>query len=342
MNQKLIRSIGGLLCVVAAACTEPTAPEAARLAVPANPVNTASATCHVDVRKSTITCDDLTTSLSSSGSRATVMLGGQDVFLRISSSGTAYDSATSDFHSTVTVQNLTKQSIGTDDGVAVKGVNVFFNSGPTVTSGTGTVTVNADGTAMFSQAGQPYYLYNQILAPYEISSSRLWQFTVPATVKTFDFTLLVSTSAVNEAGSYLDKVWNGSVSSVWENASNWNSGVPDSASTVAVPPASLLGSGQQPVLSGGATILNLRVGTASSLNLSGFSLRVRGNLDAPGSITNGLAVMTGSSAVAGGTVDRLDIQGKVRLQRDLKTTGRVSINDGLLNSSDKLIYISIQ
>jgi hypothetical protein len=240
------------------------------------------------------------------------------------------------------VQNLTKQSLGTDDGVAVKGVNVFFNSGPTVTSGTGIVTVNADGTAMFSQAGQPYYLYNQIIAPYEISSSRLWQFTVPATVKTFDFTLLVSTNAVNETGSFLDKLWNGSVSSSWENASNWNSGVPDSASTVAVPPATLLGSAPQPVLGGSATVLNLRVGTGSTLNLGGFSIRVRGNLDVPGSITNGSTVMTGSSAIAGGNFDRVDIQGKVRLQRDLKTTGRVSINDGLLNSSDKLIYISLQ
>ena len=52
------------------------------------------------------------------------------------------------------------QPMGTPDGSTVTGLKVFFHDGPTVTGGTGAVSVsNADGTGTFSGSGQSYFEY---------------------------------------------------------------------------------------------------------------------------------------------------------------------------------------
>jgi hypothetical protein len=71
---------------------------------------------------------------------------------------------------------------------------VFFSSGPTVTSGTGGISVNnADGTGTFTSTNQPYFQYNQILAKDAVSAARTWQLSMPPTVNSFTFTLYIET-----------------------------------------------------------------------------------------------------------------------------------------------------
>jgi hypothetical protein len=98
------------------------------------------------------------------------------------------------FQADVTLKNLITQPIGTADGTTVTGIKVFFHTGPVVTSGTGTVTVaNADGTGTFTGASQPYFEYSTILQEDEVSAAKTWQWSVPPTVATFEFSVYVST-----------------------------------------------------------------------------------------------------------------------------------------------------
>jgi len=113
--------------------------------------------CQADVRAGTFDC---TTPTPPSGRlSADLVLGGQGTYVALRSSNVSYTSGTATFQADVTVENLTVLPLGTADGGTVTGVEVFFSSGPTVTSGTGTVTVaNPDGTGTFTGTSQPYFL----------------------------------------------------------------------------------------------------------------------------------------------------------------------------------------
>lgn len=137
------------------------------------------------------------------GGPARAILGTPYVKLR--SFNVSYDSVTSVFKADINVQNLLPEVMGTPDGTTVTGTKVFYESGPSVTGyvnpgDTGTVTVrNADGVATFTHPNQPFYLYNQILAPNETSPLKNWQWNIPRTVKTFAFVLLLSADLPSEA-----------------------------------------------------------------------------------------------------------------------------------------------
>src|SRR5205823_6909519 len=125
-----------------------------------------------------------------------VTLGGQGTYVLLTSSGTAYDGS-SLFTSNVTLTNLLALPMNTADGTTADtgGVKVFFNSGPSVTGGTGTVTVeNPDGTGTFTGTGQPFFKYSDgvVLASEATTASKTWQFTVPPSVTTFAFTVYVT------------------------------------------------------------------------------------------------------------------------------------------------------
>jgi hypothetical protein len=130
------------------------------------------------------------------GGASPVLIGGQNTFLRLTSSNVNYSSDSEIFKFDVTVQNLMNEAIGTPDGVVPDpdGIQVFFATGPTATGGTGTVTVaNADGTGTFTGSNQPYFAYPEILPMNAVSSARNWQLNVPATVTTFAFTVYIET-----------------------------------------------------------------------------------------------------------------------------------------------------
>ena len=311
----------------------------AQLPASSNPV--AAVSCRVNVPEKLMECvRGAVPGLNGQAARGDKYLGGQDVYVKLTSSGTSYDSGTEILSSNVTVQNLLRQNMGTQDGSTVLGVKVFF-ANVNVTSGTGSVSVLADGTDAFTASGQPYYHYNQIIHPFEISSSRQWQFSAPSTVSTFTFTVYVAAPLVDEVGALRDRVWTGAADSVWTNFSNWTGGVPDSASVVVIPPDSLIaGAHKQPFLAANAVATHLRVGLSSSLRLNGFTFTAWGNVDAVGPISGGTLWMRGDDVLLGGTLPSVQIGGDAVLQRSTFTSGAVSVT-GTLAVKDQSMSIQI-
>jgi IPT/TIG domain len=197
-----------LTLLLLAACSDgggPTTAAGPPTAPPPAPLGAVA--CEADVALGTVTCAP-----PSQGAGGALLerhvLGGQGEYVRLASSGVAYAGGVFSFN--VTVQNLSSLALGTQDGAArdAEGVRVFFHSGPTATSGSGTIAVaNATGTAAFTAAGQPYFQYggqvggadrpelgaDGVLSSSETSSALQWQLNVPATVGTFSFVLYVST-----------------------------------------------------------------------------------------------------------------------------------------------------
>lgn len=203
MSHPLLRVAGrhllaaALLSATACADRNPAAlPDDPRQPPPAAAV----LACSADMRAGTVQC--VPQGASTPSGVSALILGGQGTNVRLRSSGTSYD-GTSVFRTDVSVENLAAQALGTVDGVtpSPEGVRVFFESGPNVTGGTGTVSVaNADGQAAFTRAEQPYFRYAGILAPGDTTPAREWRFTVPSTVTSFSFTLYVAASVRVEGG----------------------------------------------------------------------------------------------------------------------------------------------
>lgn len=295
--------------------------------------------CTVNVPEQQMSCAPV---VPQGAARGAKLYGGQEKYVKLTSSGTAYDGGTQIFSSNVTVQNLLQQSIGTTDGSTVTGVDVFFASQPAANGG-GSVTVfNYDGTGTFTGTNQRYFHYPQIIETYEISAAKSWQFQITGTVTTFSFTVYISAPMVNEAAPLLDEVWEGDVSTNWQTGANWNGGVaPDSANTVSVPADSLLAPGHSlPVLTASARLTNLRVGYASTLGLGGFTLTAYGNVDAVGTVSNGTVKVAGTGAYLGGNLPAVEVTGSAQLQRSTRATGAVSVT-GTLTVKDQALTISV-
>jgi hypothetical protein len=292
--------------------------------------------CSADMRARTLTCKPADI-LGPDGIQTTRIVGGQDTYVKLASSGTGYDNGTEVFQTNVTVQNLLQAAIGSPDGTTIEGVQVFFQSGPTVTSGSGAVSIlNASGVGTFTASNQPYFQYSEILEPYEISAPANWQFHADASVLTFSFQVYVAGSMVNESIPPLDAVWTGAVSTDWFTAGNWqNNAVPTGTSVVAVPLTA-----QNPVLTADATAAYLRVGTGSGLDLGGFVLTVAGNLDATGTMSNGRVVLTGTDVKLNGNLPAVNITGSASLQGSARTSGAVSVT-GSLAVKDRALSIQI-
>jgi hypothetical protein len=194
---------GALSTVVllVAACTDSGAPTA-----PTGQFRTDLITCEAAVRAGTLTCASSQPQAAPRahavpGMNFSLVLGGQGALVRLASSGTAYSAGI--FATNVTVENLIAQPMNTADGTTPDGggIKVFFNAPPTVTGGTGTVSVaNQDGTGTFTASGQDYFLYSggAVLASGSTSSSKLWQFTVPGTVTQFTFQVFLMTRLQDE------------------------------------------------------------------------------------------------------------------------------------------------
>jgi len=329
------------LPLLAAACTDRTLTLPAEAPVP-EAVKVAE--CRVDVAAETMVCTATRPAGGGGGAaRADKFLGWQDVYVRLTSSGTSYDAGTEILSSNVTVQNLVRKTIGTTDGTTVDPLRVFFSQSPTVTSGTGSVSLaNPDGFDAFTASNQPYFSYAEILTPYEVSAAKSWQFSVEPTVGSFVFSVFVSAPMIDYTGPMLDEVWTGAVDSAWSTPGNWNTGVvPDSASTVSIPADSLLASHRMPVLTGAAALTNLRVGFGSTLTLNEFTLTAWGNVDAVGTVSGGSLWLRGSGALLDGKVAALVIGGSTLLQGATVASRAVSISDGSLSVADHALSIQI-
>ena len=197
MNRRLQPILlGALWSAFAVACADHEA------TAPPPPVGafTAVITCRVELGAQTLTCSAPTTPKpGSSKLSADLVLGGQGTYVTLRSSAVSYNAGTNTFQADVTVQNLTAVPLGTADGTTVTGVKVFFSSGPSLVSGTGTVSVlHPDGVGTFTGTNQPFFLYNEILQTGQVSAARTWQWTVPNSVTTFAFQVLVDAASPQE------------------------------------------------------------------------------------------------------------------------------------------------
>src|SRR5437667_423964 len=158
------------------ACAESSAPTA-----PKDQFRTELITCHASVSARTLDCA-ASQPQAARGVSFDLVLGGQGALVRLASSGNSYNSGT--FSSNVTLENLIAQVMNSADGTTpdAGGIKVFFNGDPTVTGGTGSVSVaNPDGTGTFLGAAEPYFLYSNgaVLASGATTSAKLWQLTLP-------------------------------------------------------------------------------------------------------------------------------------------------------------------
>jgi hypothetical protein len=181
------------LVLALAACEQSALPETPVAVDPVVPHNNlmAEVKCTANVRSQQVVCGGLP-QRDANG----IIIGGQGTYLQLTSSNVSYNSGTEIFQFDVTVQNLLNEAIGTPDGTVADsmGIQVFFSTGPTVTDGTGIVTVaNSDGTGTFTGTDQPYFRYSEILANNAVSAAKTWQLNVPATVNAFGFTVYVQT-----------------------------------------------------------------------------------------------------------------------------------------------------
>jgi hypothetical protein len=152
--------------------------------------------CAAQVRSGSVSCKGATTATTADGVSRDI-IGGQNAYLKLTSSNVNYDSSTELFQFDVTVQNLLNEAIGTPDGTVPDGdgIIVFMNQAPVATSGSGTIGVmNPDGQRVFTGSNQDYYEYDEILRKDEVSGAKTWQFAVPATVTSFTFNVYVSTA----------------------------------------------------------------------------------------------------------------------------------------------------
>jgi hypothetical protein len=204
--------VAGAFIVAAAiavtSCTDnnPAGPRA--LSPLSKPSNIAELSCRANVVSRSVLCGPA--SPASGTGNNTVLVGGQHQFVDVSTSAVAYSGTNFTFN--LALQNLIPQPLGSTNGTTpdTAGVEVFFNSGPTVTDGTGVIIVNGDGIGTFTAGAQPFYRYigahlggDGILSPNETTSSRQWSLTVPATALSFTFNLLVRTEVPHPNG-YVD------------------------------------------------------------------------------------------------------------------------------------------
>lgn len=157
-----------------------------------HPVTVQALQCSASRQSLTVSCASPTA--AADGVNADILVGGQGVYVQVTSSNVAYNDGTGQFTFDVTLQNLIEQPMGTVDGSTPdpNGIRVYFHQAPTVTDGTGTASVVPDGFANFTAAGQAYYQFNSVLPQGATSAADTWTIITPPTVNTFQFVLYVS------------------------------------------------------------------------------------------------------------------------------------------------------
>ncbi|HEX7978963.1 MAG TPA: hypothetical protein VF461_10200 [Gemmatimonadaceae bacterium] len=213
-----------------AACSESTLPTDGSPLVPSGRALLAELTCNADVAAQRISCAPATPSLA--GASADLIIGGQNVYTKLTSTNVVNNGTT--LTGDVTVQNLTAQPWATTDGATptTNGVRVFVHTPPN----NGVTIANFDGTGTFTASNQQYFQYNStalgadgILSSNEVSSSKSWQFNLNG-APGFTFQVYVTTQLPDEGGvlrwtastvaqaglaENINAIWGASSSDVW-------------------------------------------------------------------------------------------------------------------------------
>jgi photosystem II stability/assembly factor-like uncharacterized protein len=184
-----------LFSVLASACTDdPSAPVALQPPPGAPGGGGVLVECRADVSAARMTCAPVAP--GAGGASADLILGGQGTYVQLANDSITVGGGV--FSTRVTVQNLTVQPMGTLDGTTVssRGVRVFFHQGPT----NGVEVANEDGMEMYTAPAQPYFQYDGILQPQQVSAGRTWRFTLNGETGSFSFQVLVIAEVPSENG----------------------------------------------------------------------------------------------------------------------------------------------
>jgi Bacterial Ig domain len=151
--------------------------------------------CRLHVPTGTLSCQS--PQPGTGGALGDITVGGQDVKVRLQASnhvfrGDSLDAQPDTMEIDVTVQNLMRQALGTEDGTTLdpEGVRLFFSVGP-VGQPTGAVTVANASTGMFMTGEEYYFQYDTILRPGVVSPPQRWVFAHASTVENIRFQILV-------------------------------------------------------------------------------------------------------------------------------------------------------
>lgn len=151
-----------------------------------------SLTCDLNGSESTVSCTPVLPA-AAPGVNASVIYGATARYAIFFPYNLVKDTLAHTWQFTAHLQNLLKQSIGSLNGTTTTGVKVFVTD-VHATTGTGAVSVaNADGTGTFTAPNQPYFNYNQIIAPSGYSGNKLWKFNVRNSVTAVSVSILIST-----------------------------------------------------------------------------------------------------------------------------------------------------
>lgn len=145
--------------------------------------------CTGSVSSRTVSC------ATRQGDARAVIFGGQNTYVKLTSSNVNYTPVDSIFAFDVTVQNLLPETIGTLDGLTVDSaaIRVFFSNGVSVASGSGNVSVdNADDQGTFTGVNQLFFQYDTMLATGQTSPARQWRLRLDPTVGSFTFVVYVA------------------------------------------------------------------------------------------------------------------------------------------------------
>jgi hypothetical protein len=146
--------------------------------------------CELNGSASTISCSPVAPSIPARVS-ASVIHGATATYAIFFPFNLMTDTVAHTWQFMAYVQNLLKQPIGTLKGTTT-GVKVFVTDFHAIT-GNGAVSVgNADGSSNCTAPNQPYFRYNQIIAPSGYSQSKLWRFEVPNTVTAVSMSIVIS------------------------------------------------------------------------------------------------------------------------------------------------------
>ncbi len=143
-----------------------------------------------------------------------------------------------------------------------------------------------------------------------------------------------------------DNQWKGTVSSLWDNAANWCTGlVPTASIDVTIPS----GTPFSPVLNSASFTKNLTISTGATVGLSTFTLNVAGPLAGAGTFvgtTSSKLVLSGNGALGtlntSGNIGNLTLSGtgsSLTLGTALNVYGELSVGGNVLTAGTNLLTI---
>jgi hypothetical protein len=188
---RALASLSAVTLLVAAACSDlPTAVTAPSADAPPGESFRAELHCTASVAQPGLSCG--VDAGAAGGAPRTLIIGGQNVYVRLEASGAGYNPSDSIFQMYVTVENLMTQVFGSPDGEIDTGLRIFFHTLPVATLGTGNVEVdNEDGSDFFMSPDQPYFTDTGLLYTGDVSEGKTWEFKVDPDVQTFYFSVFV-------------------------------------------------------------------------------------------------------------------------------------------------------